>query len=342
MNSVEAVGCESCHGPAEAWLAIHHTPVFRTLTAHEKSGLGMINTKNLKVRAALCADCHVGSASPQSNGQPARQVTHDMIAAGHPVLRFELSAYHDCLPKHWDHLAERAAKDDFQQQLWAHGSIASGQSALQLLRFRATHRNEGVSVWPEFSEFSCTACHSPLPSTSTRAQFTIGGANGRIAFGQWNYSHLPAARMALTGRPTSELNNYLENIRESMGSTLGRSNDALDMRLVDSINRAYGLLQSVPTTNYLCQSIPNVLRNHVTFADEIDAATQNYLALIAFKRDFDHAAGKPANVTEAKLESIRSALLVLSRLRKTESQDGTVLADINRSLWNLVNEYLRQ
>lgn len=90
---LEGVGCEACHGPSDSWAAEHYKPGWKTRTATSKSvDFGMTDTNNIAVRARECAKCHVGAAD--------RQVNHDLIAAGHPPLKFELAAYLDMLPKH--------------------------------------------------------------------------------------------------------------------------------------------------------------------------------------------------------------------------------------------------
>lgn len=78
-RSKHAVGftCESCHGAAEHWIAAHYE---RDITRERLSELGMVDTKNLLARGRQCASCHVGDGECDMN--------HDMIAAGHPPLRF--------------------------------------------------------------------------------------------------------------------------------------------------------------------------------------------------------------------------------------------------------------
>jgi hypothetical protein len=87
----DGVGCESCHGASGRWLGPHTTLGWRDRPWPEKAALGMRNTKDLASRARLCAGCHVGDGG--SDDLPARDVNHDLIAAGHPRLNFELSAY---------------------------------------------------------------------------------------------------------------------------------------------------------------------------------------------------------------------------------------------------------
>jgi hypothetical protein len=141
----------------------------------ELARLGMIDTKDLLVRGRLCASCHVGSAD--------RDMDHDMIAAGHPPLRFEQASYEALLGrKHWDDRPSRAANPNYEVQLWGAGRVTSAEASLDLLEGRA-HRamlatkalngpgqatNGGQKQpWPEFAELNCLACHQPLRAAPT-------------------------------------------------------------------------------------------------------------------------------------------------------------------------------
>src|SRR5947208_2216032 len=76
------------------------------------TALGMTDTKNLFARARLCSGCHIGS--------PQQEVNHDLYAAGHPPLRFELASYEALIGrKHWDDAPRRVADADYEVQLWA-------------------------------------------------------------------------------------------------------------------------------------------------------------------------------------------------------------------------------
>ncbi|HEV3004804.1 MAG TPA: multiheme c-type cytochrome, partial [Pirellulales bacterium] len=95
----DGVGCESCHGPAEQWLAKHTLQGWRDKPSRAKRELGLVDTNDLHDRAKACAVCHVGSAAADSS--PGGEVNHDLIAAGHPALKFEFTAYLAKMPKHW-------------------------------------------------------------------------------------------------------------------------------------------------------------------------------------------------------------------------------------------------
>lgn len=181
----QGVGCESCHGPAEKWLAAHYR---WDISRDELRQLGMIDTKNIFLRAQICAACHVGSAE--------QDVNHDMLAAGHPPLRFEMASYQALLgTKHWNDGPRRAAEPNYEWQLWAAGRIASADAALTLLESRArkaaapgTPGEANPHPWPEFAEQNCFTCHQSLRTAAgpaaTPGAITLAG--GVPLWRSWN------------------------------------------------------------------------------------------------------------------------------------------------------------
>ena len=154
MNA-DAVGCESCHGASRRWLGPHTTgDDWRKRPWSEKAELGFQDTKDLVGRTRLCVGCHVGDAG--SGEMPAREVNHDLIAAGHPRLYFELSAYLDNMPAHWiekginggvptrsDPRPSPAA--DFPARAWAVGHLVALEASLKLLESRAARAGAAES-----------------------------------------------------------------------------------------------------------------------------------------------------------------------------------------------------
>jgi hypothetical protein len=198
------IGCESCHGPAKDWIAVHYE---RDVSRERLVELGMIDTKNLAVRAEQCAGCHVGDTDKDMN--------HDMIAAGHPPLRFELSAYHDLIrQKHWPP-AERIRTPEFKAQLWAAGQVAVARSTLALLESRAQRAAAGDkhTPWPEFAEYDCFACHQRLrPATGYFGVALKGAKPGIPGWQPWN---LALVERLLDGGPKS-----ISLVRQQMSGSL--------------------------------------------------------------------------------------------------------------------------
>jgi hypothetical protein len=133
----------------------------------------MTDLNTIGQRAVVCAGCHVGApANPSEGIASPRDMNHDMIAAGHPRLHFELTEYQRQLPPHWlerDRTRpDRPARDSwFEMQTWLVGRVAVAEAACLLLADR-THR-----AWPEFAEGNCFACHHNLQPDGWRVDRSI-------------------------------------------------------------------------------------------------------------------------------------------------------------------------
>ncbi|TWU03749.1 multiheme c-type cytochrome [Neorhodopirellula pilleata] len=160
------VSCESCHGHAGGWVEEHVGPDWRRL--QDEPSVGFRNNGSLIGRAETCLRCHVGSRTEDGL---VRDVNHDMIAAGHPALRFDLLTYHVNLPAHWD------TTSDQEQALFSSSirvrevgqaiglAAAARLSAERASDYLKTGRRSDV-VWPELADFDCFACHQSLSSDS--------------------------------------------------------------------------------------------------------------------------------------------------------------------------------
>ena len=167
----DGVSCESCHGPARDWINHHHLDAWQHKSTAEKQRLGMNDTRSLVGRARVCATCHVGAKG--------MDVDHDLIAAGHPRLHFEFSAFHAHMPRHWPDARDRA-KPDFEARAWVAGQLATSLAALDLLAARSSN----AGAWPEFAEFDCAACHHNLQDPSPRQKLGAGQRNaGAVTWG---------------------------------------------------------------------------------------------------------------------------------------------------------------
>jgi hypothetical protein len=177
------VGCESCHGPARDWRAIHYQPNWKMLSTAEKARYGMADTKDLVARAQKCVECHVGT--------PDKEVNHDLIAAGHPRLAFELSGFLGAYePKHWLRTQEPHGAE-FEARAWHVGQLVSARAAAELLRVRA----DTAQSWPELSEYGCFGCHHDLKAEGAAWRSTRRFADlpaGSLPWGAW-YFALPDA-----------------------------------------------------------------------------------------------------------------------------------------------------
>jgi hypothetical protein len=199
----EAVSCEACHGPSQRWLRDHAQ---RDWQHERRSEFGMLNTTDLLIRARICTECHVGS--------PDREVNHDMIAAGHPALRFEMSADHARLPKHWRDSQENTPQ--FEWSLWLAGQIASADAALSLSHARLSNAS-AYGVWPEFAEFNCGDCHHALDVPTARHRPAYK-SRSFPRWGDWTYTYLGAL---------SENHQTWKDLSQKMTQSFGQQDAAL-------------------------------------------------------------------------------------------------------------------
>jgi len=180
----DGVSCEACHGPAGRWLEPHSSPDWASKPDAEKAAAGFVLTKNFEARARLCVGCHVG--------EPDREVGHDLIAAGHPRLAFELTAYMADLPKHWDATRERQRRPDIEVQSWVIGQLVATQASAALLRARADTALRNPRNWPELSEYDCYTCHHELAEPSWRQRSNAHGSRPGIpTWGSWYWRNIP-------------------------------------------------------------------------------------------------------------------------------------------------------
>jgi len=179
FDSTDGVSCESCHGPASNWLGPHTTKSW----THERSiAAGMRDLRDPVRRAENCLTCHLGTAD--------KALDHEMIAAGHPDLYFELASFTAAMPRHWK-----------EEEVWSDvRMLVVGQAVQFREQLRRVVRNAQGSSWPEFADLDCFACHHSLTNaeTSWRQQ---QGYSGRITGSPpWNLS-----RYALLAHSSAEM-----------------------------------------------------------------------------------------------------------------------------------------
>ncbi len=188
----EGVGCEACHGSAEKWLVEHTSPQWANRRPEDKYNCyKMTPLTDVSVVASACVGCHVGS--PPEEGVALRDVTHDLLAVGHPRLNFEFAGYLDAMPPHWN-AARRAVVrgSGFEARAWAVGQMISARAALALLGHRVRHAGDKGAArtpWPEFAEYDCFACHHDLREPSWRRSRGYGSGNpGSLPWGTWYFT----------------------------------------------------------------------------------------------------------------------------------------------------------
>ncbi len=147
----DGVGCESCHGGSGGWIASHYA-VGATHADNVARGLRPLD--NPKARAAVCLDCHYGG---KGQGQ---FVTHQMMAAGHPRVAFELDLF-TSLQRHHDVDADYVSRKSSPGgvKVWAVGQAMAVDRAASLYADPARAR---AGAFPEFYFFDCHSCHRAI------------------------------------------------------------------------------------------------------------------------------------------------------------------------------------
>jgi hypothetical protein len=130
-------------------------------------------------RSEVCLSCHLGTAS--------KWVDHEMIAAGHPDLYFELDAFSAAMPKHWK---EGSGPYDELRVL------AVGE-AVQLRENLRRIARESSRSWPEYSELDCFACHHTLSGAKNSWRQERGYAGRRPGNPAWNASRWTVLKVVL-------------------------------------------------------------------------------------------------------------------------------------------------
>lgn len=178
----DGVGCEACHGGATPWLASHY--------AVGGAKRGMVPLHKPAVKAAVCLDCHFGSAD---GGQ---FVTHRIMAAGHPRISYELDLF-SSLQQHHNEDADYAARKGRTNnvRVWAVGQAMALERALSLYANPAIG-TEGA--FPEFYFFDCHSCHRPIQDSERFEPTALdnpgrGTPPGAVPFNDENMIMLAAA-----------------------------------------------------------------------------------------------------------------------------------------------------
>jgi hypothetical protein len=296
----DGVGCESCHGPAEKYLSEHYRAGFQEKSSREKADeYGLWDTKDLASRARVCATCHVGSAE--------KDVNHDIIAAGHPRLNFELSGFLALYPKHW-------INRDNDAEVWAVGQVASASAALHLLEARAADQKK---PWPEFAEYACYACHKDLPAELPSKEKYTERTPGSLPWGAWYLEMLSPLSKDHAGE--AKLPTAVETLRRSMQAAspnrtaVAEQTGAVARRL-DAWTARGGVLQ-LDSAQSLLRSLAREGAAKA-YGLDWDQATQLYLALTALDVGLESRDPTPA------LEKVRGELKKMAAELKGSFEPG--------------------
>ena len=257
----DGVQCEACHGPAGGWRAEHTMEGW----THEQSvARGMIDLTALPNRAHTCNRCHLGNAE--------KEVDHELIASGHPILAFELDNFTESMPPHWT-----PGRDSHGVRAWAVGQVMKFRDSLTNLA-RHARGNE----WPEFSDMSCHNCHHSLKGSQWRQ---VRGWPDRAGLPAWSPQHWATLRL-LIGRISPGARDELDPIVAQIGRGVARMNEPA--AVATNAERAKKIADAlVPKADAMKWSDADVRSLMATIADDrgfiersdVHSAEQSALAL---------------------------------------------------------------
>jgi hypothetical protein len=172
----DGVGCESCHGGAQNWLATHYNRP--TVTQEANLAAGMYPTADVTKRGDLCLSCHLGTND--------KFATHRIMAAGHPRLAFELDTFTELWrtagrQPHYRIDADYRERNGMLSHSynWAAGLLAESRRRLSLIDGPLFDR-EGR--FPELGFYDCHACHRSMKTVQWRPLPRHGGVGPGVPF----------------------------------------------------------------------------------------------------------------------------------------------------------------
>lgn len=310
----EGVTCENCHGASSAWLGPHTETKWNH--ADSVSHLHMVDTRNVIVRTQKCLECHLGTEE--------KFVDHEMIAAGHPDLFFELDSFSAAMPRHWKVPREVPAGHADEDGTWVGVRDWSTGQAVQLSADmkRLTWRAK-KDIWPEYSELSCFACHHSLGPAleSWRQERAYPGR--RPGDPGWNTSRYIVFRLLakqIDSGAAQELDKHVMTVSAEMSklnpdrNTVIAAASAAEPVALNIAGRLAGMQYDRALTLRLMQQITGEA-DEIAIADE-RAAEQAAMALeslyIAYSKE-----AKPANADE-----VRAAISELFKQFEVQTQSA--------------------
>lgn len=287
--ATEGVSCEACHGPATGWLGYHVT---KDATHEESVKRGMYDTKDVVKRTEKCLTCHLGTAE--------KFVDHEMIAAGHPDLVFELEAFSSAMPRHWKETTDADAWKPVR-------TFAVGQ----LVHFRASldrlGRRVKGPVWPEYAELDCFACHHSLTRAEDSWRQAAGYENrARPGLPQLQVSRYLTARRVLAAwdaQGAQELDGIMSRLQIEASRLVAKPDEVVSLAnqargVVDrAINRA---LSASATPDMATAMLRGIFADAPQIAERGErAAEQAAMAAEVLATALARGRGQDANAVKA-------------------------------------------
>jgi len=290
IDPEDGVQCEACHGAASGWRAEH---VQAGWTHQQSVERGMIDLRDTRNRGHVCDSCHVGNND--------KEVDHDLIASGHPILAFELDNYTETMPPHWN------PNETHGVPAWAVGqAMAFRDSMTNLARHARGDR------WPQFADMSCYNCHHGLKTTWRQER----GWPGRPGLPAWSPQRWGVLRLIVNkAAPSSRA--QLDEVVAQIASRVARMNDPAAVassadearRLIEAaIPQIYAASWSAqdvrPMMLALTEDHDFILRSDVHSAEQVALSLQS-LASVMTRNDRRLASGATMKAIDALFAELK-------------------------------------
>lgn len=292
----EGVSCEACHGPSKKepkpWVAAHTAgKSWQKLTSAQKAEYSFVNLADLRLQAETCAGCHVGAPADPKRGIPARDCNHDIMAAGHPRLNFELTTFRANMPPHWNvSRKEKSMKPGaYEAKAWAVGQVVSARAALDLLMHRTKQATEDTTNrkptvrWPEFAEYRCFACHADLHPEWRDRKKPANRLVGSLPYDPWYNCMLPGLFKAVPAPESADVGKLYAKLAGDMAKPQA-DRETIDKDAQDILKVLNGWLGEHGPKEYDPSKMLESVRDSAGTPDTWEKAEQLTLAVAALKR----------------------------------------------------------
>lgn len=331
LDLADGITCESCHGPASGWRGEHTAADW---SRDRSVAQGMIDLADPTVRAATCLSCHLGDDE--------RTVDHELLAAGHPLLTFELDNYSAGMPPHWRAWNSKPAearpeRTSHGARAWAVGQAVAFREAMARVR-----RSAQGGPWPDFASLDCTSCHHDLREDRWRRGDRDRSRDRRSGLGLPPWS---PARWAVLRHILAEAHQSADSAAsadsddsnagpESMKTALARR-QAIERSLPSLARQLSSLSAPRSQVAATAASLESDIGELIPVLDEMrwdEARLRSLLTRIA--RDRDWLAGADHRSHEQVLLAINSLSSELLALRRdlVSGELVTVIEAMNRAL----------
>jgi hypothetical protein len=282
IDPEDGVQCEACHGPSSGWRAEHTQQGW----THEQSvARGMIDLRSVSTRGTLCLSCHIGNSK--------REVDHELIASGHPILAFELDNYSETMPAHWTPGNP------------THGvpAFVTGQAMGLRESLANLARHARGDKWPEFSDMSCFNCHHALDTTWRQER----GWPGRAGLPSWSPQHWAVMRL-IVERVAPGSRGQLDDVIAQIATRVSHMNDPAGVAQAadEGVRMLDGLTPKIAAVNWKQDDIRAFMRTLASDDDfiirsDVASAEQTALALQSLSAALTRANPKmlKSSMTEA-------------------------------------------